>query len=381
MRECPRDDRSVRAVSNTRWVAHPPPGLGPRPRVRRLRWPYSGPPSYGHMHPTWGFPPVARLRGGRPDEEPVAAPRVTGLVAAAVLCCGTALAACAAAAAETWRFALLLRGRTVVLGAAEVRASDLAVQFGGALALLFGLAAAVAATGALGSLVRAAAHRGGVLPPRSAEQIAARLLVPGWNLYGAGQVLVEVFRLVHRSGSPGAADDGRVPPPARRLLVAWWAAWLANGVIAIAALAISFGTSDQLMADAVQWHIALDVVATVVAALSAAVLLSLRRAWRGRSVRRYRDWEVALPPSTAENRTARTDRVTPHAFVGDAAHDHDAVLAETRSTGPASAGEPSGPREPSESREPREPATPASAGERDSALADAGTHTGKHRRR
>ncbi|MBN9610680.1 MAG: DUF4328 domain-containing protein [Actinobacteria bacterium] len=362
-------------MSDTRWVAHPPPGLGPQPRVRRLRWPYSGPPSYGRAHPTWGFPPVARLRGGRPDGESIVAPRATGLAAAAVLCCGTAFAACAAAVAETWRYALLLRGRTLVLGAAEVRASDLAVQFGGALALLLGLAAAVAVTGAVGSLARAAAYRGGRLPPRSAEQIAARLLVPGWNLYGAGQVLVETFRLVHGSGSPGAADDGRVPPPARRLLIAWWAAWWANGVIAVAALAISFGTSNQLRADAVQWHIAVDVAAAVVAALSTAVLLSLRRAWRGRSVRRYRDWNVAPPRSTAENRTARTDRITSRAFVDDAAHDHDAVLAETPSTGPAPAGGPG------ELRKPSEPGTPAPAGERDSLLADAGTHTGKHRRR
>lgn len=276
--------------------------------MRRLRWPYAGPPTYGPDHPTWGFPPVALLRHqAGASGSTVAGPRgPVGLTAGIALCIVTGLAALVAAGAEAARFGLLLGGRTRVLDAAHVRVGDIAVQVSAWAAVVLGVGTAACAAAAVVSLCAAAAHRAGVRPPRPPAASVARMLVPGWNLHGAGQVLVETFRLVHRSGSPGASETGAIPRGTRRLIIAWWSAWIVNGAITVAALALSFGSSVQERADAVQLHVVLDVVAASVAVLSAAVLMSLRRAWRGRAPRRYRTWLVAPPPSSAANRTVRS---------------------------------------------------------------------------
>lgn len=240
------------------------------------------------------------------------------MTVAVALCALTAVAAAVAAAAEARRFALLLRGRTAVLGAGQVSASDAAVIAAGAAVLAAGLIAALTALGALARLAEAAAHRAGVRAPRTPEAIVARTLIPGWNLYGAGQVIVETFRLVHRSGAPGAPDDGRIPRRTVRLIAAWWACWIANGVIAALALALSFGSSNQAMADSVELHIVVDGVAAVTATLSAFVLAALRRAWVGRDPKRYRNWAVATPTARVEVSDAHSAEM-PRAAAPDSA--------------------------------------------------------------
>lgn len=277
------------ALTGARWVAHPPPGLGPQPRLRRLRLPYRGPSAYGATHPQWGFPPVARVRAA-PAKPPLLRPR--GLRAAAILAALAALAAWGAAIAESRRFALLLAGRTAVLDGAAVRASDSAVAVAGILALGLGAAALAAGAAAVIGCYRAGAQHAGRRPARSDRELAMRLLLPGWNLYAAGPVVIDAARLSWRASAS-------LPRGARLLVISWWCAWAANGLAVIAAaamgVALIWADSTQLRADAVEMHIIVDVLAGLAAGLTAALLIWLRRAWYGR---RYADW-VVLPPGSA----------------------------------------------------------------------------------
>src|SRR6478609_874726 len=115
-----------------RWVAHPPPG-GPPPKVAPPpEPPYTGPPSYRGRPPRWAFPPVVWEEGpAGADERPPTDPS-PWLRIAAVLAAVTAVLALLAAAAETWRFALLLEGRTKVLSGVTVWSSDVFVAAAGA---------------------------------------------------------------------------------------------------------------------------------------------------------------------------------------------------------------------------------------------------------
>ncbi len=284
-----------------RWVAHPPPGARGTLRVRLIRRPYSGPPSYGAAHPLWGFPPVVWRAAtvdaasgdpaiaGRTPEVRAPAPRWVA-VAAAV----TAAACLAAACAEGWRYVLLLRGRTAVLSGTAVRASDAFVSVASLVAVL---CAAVTAAMAVPLFIRlhgAAAARAGLVSSRTAAALAARLLVPGWNIYGAGLVLTEVDRMT--SMAPRAsAEPGMGVPRARRVVVLWWWAWVLNAVLVLAALLRAFGRSPQAIADTVGLHIAVDVVGALVAILLTGVVTGLGRGRSGRRSRRNAGW-VVLPP-------------------------------------------------------------------------------------
>jgi hypothetical protein len=284
-----------------RWIAHPPPGAGPRRRVTLLRRPYTGPPGYGGSHPTWGFPPVIWRSATVPGQESQTGttPRVRGLRMVAAAAALTGLACLVAAAAEGWRFALLLRGRTWVLDGRAVRASDVLVVTAGSVALVLGVLTALLALRPLTTLHRAAARRAGLEPSRTAAALLARLVVPGWNLYGAGQVLTEIARLLRRTDG-GRRRSTRITVPL------WWLAWVANGLLVLATLIMAFGRSEQLMADTVEMHIAVDLVGALVAGLFAAVLVSFERAWSGRGSHRYAGWAVRPPESTARNRMTPT---------------------------------------------------------------------------
>lgn len=296
-----------------RWVAMPPQGSGPAPRVRRVSLPYAGPPRYGAFHPGWGFPPVARLREHDPLPDQDAAQPVTDaslrrrFTAAISLALAAFLACLVAAAAEGWRFALLLRGRTEVLPASLVRTSDAAVAVASLAALLIGAAAMLATAGAVAACYRAAATRSGLHPARSPGQIAARLLLPGWNLYGAGQIAVEVIDLVFRP----VRGIGRFAPRwLRRVAAGYWIAWAVSGALAIALLMLALlpalpwdiRYSNQLAANLVEAHVLLDVVAGAAALLGAILLAALRNEWFGGRPGRRRNWQVAQPPTSARNR-------------------------------------------------------------------------------
>jgi hypothetical protein len=153
---------------------------------------------------------------------------------------------------------------------------------------------------------RAAARRAGVQPARTAGQVAARFLVPGWNLFGAGQIVVEVMHLVFR---PVRGIGRAAPRAARRVVACCWIAWAGAGVLAtaLAVLAIlpAWGASysNQTAANLVEVHIVLDLVAAAAALLSAVTLALLRNEWVGERPGRRRRWVVAQAVSTARNHT------------------------------------------------------------------------------
>ena len=270
-----------------RWVAHPPPG-GPTAPVTRTRPPeqrYLGPPAYRGGHPQWSFGPMVWHEippAGDADrgDDPANALRWVGWVAAV-----TAVAALVAAGAEIWRFSLMIQGRTLVLSGAVVRASDVLVAI---TALAVGALALLTAMLAIPTLVRthaAAARRIGRAPSRRPRDIVLRLLVPGWNVYGAGQIVTEIDRTLDQLRVAAQDEEGEIdaanpvsPRAVRRqaahastLTIVWWISWIISAGLIAAALLRGLGGSLQAIADTVELHIAVDLVAAVVAGLGAVI--------------------------------------------------------------------------------------------------------------
>ncbi len=277
-----------------RWVAHPPLGRLPTDRTAPARprdAGYGGPPRYPAAHPRWGFAPVVwRPATSKDPDAGVKAP-VLGLRAAAAAALITALFGGVAAAGEFWRFRLMLRGRTEVLDGMSVRTSDALLWLGSWLALAGGVITAVIAVPAVVRAHRAAAAFAGRSVSRDPMSLWLRLLVPVWNAYGAGQILTETETLL-----TGRVSVGGRPRPSR-LLRWWWAMWLASSVLTIVTIARGLGGSVQAVADAVELHIAVDVVAAAVAALTGSVLIRLAGLFLPRSDG-LAGWVVAAPAPT-----------------------------------------------------------------------------------
>jgi hypothetical protein len=286
-----------------RWIAHPPPGSGIPRRIRLVRRPYAGPPRYGATHPGWGFPPVTWRTATLAEPAAATSARAGALIPLAVLAGVTALACLVAAGAELWRFIVLLQGRTVVLDGEMVHASDVLVTAAGIGALVLAALTALVALPVLVALHRAVAERRGRQPSRNAAAVLSRLVVPGWNLYGAGQVLAEI------------AGGLRAIAPRRRagwaLVGWWWLCWVANGLLVLATLIMAFWPSNQMMADTVEMHIAVDLIGAVVAGLFAAVMIVFDRAWHRRGADRFAGWVVAAPVSVARNRAGSRSTASP----------------------------------------------------------------------
>ncbi len=276
-----------------RWVAVPPPGTVPRRPRARPQSPYQGPPAYLGGHPRWAFPPVVWQEA---DADPGDRRRRTdpsgSLRAAFALACVSAVASSIAAVAEIWRFGLMLEGRTTVLPGPTVRASDVFVAAAGIGAPAAAVAALVVAAIALVRTHPVAAMRLGRAPSRSTGGVLARVLVPGWNLYGAGQIVTEIDRML----TARQVDPAR-PARASWLTACWWVSWVVSAVLMAAALVRGLGGSLQAIADTVELHIAVDLAATVTAGLGAAMLLRFARLLRRRHA--IPDgWVIAAPAPT-----------------------------------------------------------------------------------
>jgi hypothetical protein len=203
----------------------------------------------------------------------------------------TAAAALVAAGAELWRFLLMIDGRSKVLSATEVATSDALVAALSVAALACAILTVAIAVTALIRTHRWAAVAAGRAPSRSAGAVAARLLVPGWNAYGAGQILVEIDTLL------GPRDDARPRAAASRLVLLWWSSWVVNAVLVVVTLGRGLGGSLQAIADTVELHIAVDVSAAAVAGLGALVLRRFARLIDGPRLRPTR-WVVQAPAPT-----------------------------------------------------------------------------------
>lgn len=264
-------------VALQRWVAHPPPGGPPRRATPAAEPPYPGPPAYRDGHPRWAFPPVVWQEVEPASEAARRTDPVGALRAAAWLAMASAMASLVAAGTETWRFALMLEGRTKVLSGTTVRSSDVYVAAAGATSVAVTIAALVVAVFALVRTHPVAALRLGLAPSRSTPAVLARLLVPGWNLYGAGQIATEIDRML--TAKRASADR---PVRASRLTIGWWISWITSATLMLIALARGLGGSLQAIADTVELHIAVDLAGALTAGLGAAMLLRFARLLRRR---------------------------------------------------------------------------------------------------
>ena len=191
----------------TRWVATTPPNTPAGPRPRRIRARYAPPPPY-RTPPRWGFQPSVWMQPAPPGPPPPPAP-VRDLRSASVLATATAVLYVVAAAAEAWRFALLMRGRTEVLWEPTVRFSDALVTAAGWVALIAAIATALSLLPTTARTIEFAARRAAVRPTRTDGQRLRLLLIPGWNLYGAGVVFGEIdglLRLPIRDDRPATVS-------------------------------------------------------------------------------------------------------------------------------------------------------------------------------
>jgi Domain of unknown function (DUF4328) len=313
MPQCPRCRRPLPAaygpasacaycgqsLSAPQWVAAPPGSHDAAP-PRHGR--YLGPPAYTHQ-PRWGFP---LLTWRSPTSfEPVPASHAQRAKALA----GTAepllwLAAAVsllAAAAELWRYRLLLDSRFDALPAGRLRVSDALVVTGGVVAALAcGLAALVMLLWVLRAYA-AAAEFAGVRPSRSSAVLLAGWLLPGANLLVPGSTLAEIEHASLRR------PPGRRPVPSR-LVRSWWVAWAASVLLAWIALAWSLRESTQAKADGVLLHVAVDVAAALAAALTAIVVRSLTRLLQPVAAGRIRRMRVVRVKAAAETATAIATR-------------------------------------------------------------------------
>ncbi|WP_084145225.1 DUF4328 domain-containing protein [Amycolatopsis jejuensis] len=257
-----------RRGARLRWVASPPPGA-----VRRRRAvpviPYSGPPSYP-APPRWGFP---NLTWRRPTAVPGTASgevrpidRIPVLARSLTTILWTfAVLAVTAAAAEVWRYVLLVQSRDSALTTGVVAFSDAFVVLAGLLTTIFSLLPAGLSLWWLLVARRAAADEAGEEPARPTWQVLVGVLVPVANLPLALSVVSELEHAVLRR-----PRDGR-PKPSRLVLV-WWGAWLTNWVMLAVTIVWRMRPGVQALADSVVLVALTDLAAAALAIVTALVI-------------------------------------------------------------------------------------------------------------
>jgi hypothetical protein len=249
------------------WVATPPTGWWSG-RSRPTRVPYYGPPTYPAI-PRWGFPQLAWREPtsvpGTPARQPRSVDRVVAHARTAVTVLWmVVISALLAAGGEIWRYVLLVLGRAEVLSGDVVAVSDALVNTGAVLAAVTGVVALVLVLRWLLGIREIAAVLADVRPARPDWQVLIGVLVPVLNLFVAGSVLTE---LEHT-----ALDVSVVRLRPSRLVLGWWAAWVVSEVLAITTVLLELRTSVQARADGVLWYATTDLVAAVVAVLTALVV-------------------------------------------------------------------------------------------------------------
>ncbi len=315
-----------------RWRADPPLTARPRPSpIPAVERAYLGPPSYRGRHPKWGFPPVVWRRAPvtEVDHSATTAPSTLPLVG--WLCLLTGLAAALAAGSEAWRYVLLLRGRTQVLPGDTVLASDRLVTAASLSTVVLGVLTAALAVPLLVRLHGLAAYRLGLEPSRKPASVLARLVVPGWNLYGLGVIAGEI--------DGGLSGEKSARPRLSGLVIAWWAAWAGNAVVVLVTLVLAFRGSVQAIADTVELHIFVDLAAAAVAILGALVFRRFRRSLHGPRAARRTTWVVSPPEPTRGGQPATLNTAPGSAAVGPKAN-QATVSASASGDQPDAAAEP-----------------------------------------
>ncbi len=248
---------------NYRWVARPP-GRRPRDRMRAANASAPAPaaPRYTEI-PRWG------LRDAPSQPAPLPRRRLAVLTdRAARLVTAAAVLFLLSAAAEFGRYLILMQNRSRLIEPVVAYLSDWSVWFFSGLALVFALLGAIGLVGWLLDARRAAYARTGRRDPRGLWSLLLGCVVPVVNLVWPGIFLIELAR---------EREDPRLLQAVR----IWWAAWVVNAVMAVAALLWHLATTLQAQANGVIFTVYTDLVAAAVAVLS----LWVMRLCEGRDLR------------------------------------------------------------------------------------------------
>jgi len=251
------------------------------------------------------------------EETPDAAARARSLAASArPLLLGTALAFGLAAVAEAWRYGLVLRGRTELLGAATVALSDSVVVTAGVLAPVLALLSGVVVVLWLVRTRLAVAELNGVTETRSVRGVVLGAVLPVVNLGQAGVLLTELEHMIARSrpgGRPShtgephrdAGHNREVRPSPSPLVRAWWTAWVMSAGLSVLTWVWRWQGTAQAQADAIVLAGLSDLAAGVSAALTFTVVRRCTAVLvAGRSTPRR--WVASVPIGhTAGPRLAR----------------------------------------------------------------------------
>ncbi|MGX7823668.1 DUF4328 domain-containing protein [Actinokineospora sp. 24-640] len=267
----------MRPTPPVRWEATPPPGAYPAPRPAR-RMAYLGPPTY-RTPPRWGFPALAWRRPTSipgvsipgVGDAPAPPVRVRARATFALTLLWTlAVLSVLAAAAEVFRYTLLLRGRTSALVRDTVVLSDTLVVTAASLALVAALCAVAATLWWFFAARRAAGEQAGYLPARPDRHVLPSLLVPGVNLVVAGSAMAE---LEHSTLERPA--DARPSPSG--LVRAWWVVLAVCGALFAVTVLWRLRDGVQALADGVLLAAATDLAAAAAAVMTALVVTRLTR--------------------------------------------------------------------------------------------------------
>jgi hypothetical protein len=172
-----------------------------------------------------------------------------------------------AAAAEIWRYVLLLQSRFGALSSGVVSASDTFVYTGASLALAVGAIAAGLTVWWLYVARMAATEVSGYEPARTNKQFFWGMLLPGINLAVAGSVFAELEHTAERG-------DPKQRPKPSKLIKWWWGLWIVDGLLMAVTVIWRFRDGVQAQADGVLLAAVTDLLG---AALAVLTLLLIRR--------------------------------------------------------------------------------------------------------
>ncbi|UZJ24589.1 DUF4328 domain-containing protein [Rhodococcus antarcticus] len=226
--------------------------------------------------------------------EGVAAPsdtvRARALAASArPLLVGAAVAFVAAAGAEAWRYGLLLRGRTELLGARTVALSDSVVVAAGVLAPVLAVISALVVALWLVRARHAAAEHAGRRDSRSTRAVLLGALLPVVNLGQAGVLVTELERSLGGGAGPS------------RLVRRWWAVFVLSGLLAALTWGWRLLGTAQAQADAVVLAGLSDLTAAVTAVLTLLVVLRCTERLGGAARPPRRRWVASVPAAARES--------------------------------------------------------------------------------
>ena len=267
---------------NFRWVAKKPRNKTSRPagpsHPRR-----TATPKYDEI-PRWGLidQPVSNVQEREPRLRRWAG-AAPGLLVLAASLLGLA------AAAELFRYGILLYNRTRLVGQMTLVTSDALVLFAETASIVIGIAAAVGSACWLVDRRRIFFERAGTRDPRSSRTIFVGTLVPVLSLALPGVFLTELADAKAGVGKPRLVRDIRI----------WWGLWVLNWALVVAASLWRLRDSLQAQADGVLLSAIVALVGVLTALWTVHLLHSIDDlGWRGTHKPSPTRWVVSVPRET-----------------------------------------------------------------------------------